>query len=142
MEPLDLTKHPPRSPRETLAGLTWLPRTVDKMRALLPGGNIGSYNLPGSSTRMLTAIGIEPDQLQAVVARAKSEDEVGNWVLAHTDSSKFGDMNKAAAERSINDIEPERRARFAEMYPHHATVSSGLIFDIIDHDDAKLFGNV
>ncbi len=140
MEPLDLTKQPPRSPREKLAGLVFLPRTIDKMRALLPGGNIGAYNVPGGSTRMLAAIGIDPDDLQAVVARAKSEDEVVSWVLAHADPSQFGEVSRAIAARSVNDIEPERRARFEAMYPHHAKVSSGLIFDVIDQDDAILFG--
>ena len=140
MEPLDLTKRPPRSPRETLAGLVFLPRTIDKMRGLLPGGNIGSYNVPGGSTRMLAAIGIDPDELQAVVARAASDDEVASWVLAHADPSKFDEVNRATAARSVSDIAPERRAHFAAMYPHHAAVSSGLIFDIIDQDDAELFG--
>jgi hypothetical protein len=38
MDALDLTKAPPRAPRETLAGVVFLPRTIDKMRATLPGG--------------------------------------------------------------------------------------------------------
>jgi hypothetical protein len=37
MKPLDLTKTPPRSPREQLVGLVFIPRMIDKMRALLPG---------------------------------------------------------------------------------------------------------
>jgi Domain of unknown function (DUF5069) len=140
MESLDLTKQPPRSPRVKVGGLVFLARTIDKMRACLPGGDIGSYNIAGSSIRMLDAIGVKADDLQAVVARAGSEDEVVAWVHAHSDPNKYEEVNRVMSARSIKDIEPERLARFAQMYPHHADVASGLIFDIIDHDDAKAFG--
>ena len=33
MEPLDLRRQLPRGPRETLAGLAFMPRTIDKLRA-------------------------------------------------------------------------------------------------------------
>jgi Domain of unknown function (DUF5069) len=140
MKPLDLTKQPPRSPREKLGGLVFLARTIDKMRASLPGGNIGSYNIPGSSIRMLEAVGIKPDDLQAVVAQSASEQEVVAWVHAHSDQKKYEEVNRVMSARSIKDIEPERLARFAQMYPHHMEVASGLIVDILDHDDAKAFG--
>jgi hypothetical protein len=41
MTPLNLTVHPPRVPRAELDGLIFLPRTIDKVRATLPGGDIG-----------------------------------------------------------------------------------------------------
>ena len=37
MSPLDLRKHAPRGPREMMLGFYLLPRTVDKLRAELPG---------------------------------------------------------------------------------------------------------
>ena len=62
MEPLDLTQRPPRSPRLLLGDLELLMigRTVDKLRATLPGGNIGLYKIDGFSSRLLKAMGIEP----------------------------------------------------------------------------------
>jgi hypothetical protein len=140
MEPLDLTKRPPRSPREKLGGLVFLARTIDKMRALLPGGNIGTYKLPGGSTRTLEQVGIDADKLQAVVAHALSEEEVVAWVRAHSDANVYDEVNRAAAARSVRDVAPERLPHFNEMYPHHKAVKSGLIFDIIDDDDAITFG--
>jgi Domain of unknown function (DUF5069) len=110
------------------------------MRASLPGGDIGSYNIFGSSTRMLDAIGTKVDDLQAAVAQSASEDEVVAWVHAHSDPKKYEEVNRVMSARSVKDIEPERLARFAQMYPHHTEVASGLIFDIIDHDDAMAFG--
>jgi hypothetical protein len=139
MKPLDLTKQPPRSTREQLAGIYFLPRTIDKMRALLPGGNIGSYKIDGISTRILSTIGISPDDLQAEVARAASDDEVAAWVLEHSDLSKHEEANQVAAQRSINDVAPENMDRIRQMYPDYDKIASGLLFDIIDADDAEMF---
>jgi hypothetical protein len=75
MEPLDLSKRAPRGPREKLDGLCMLPRTIDKMRALLPGGNVGSYKIPGVSQRVLDALEVKPEDLQAEVASAASDQD-------------------------------------------------------------------
>jgi hypothetical protein len=139
MQPLDLTKQPPRSPREQLAGIYFLPRTIDKMRALLPGGNIGSYKIDGTSTRLLSSLGISVDDLQTEVARASSEDEIGAWVLARSDTSKHDEVNKLISERSIKDIPPENLDRIRQLYPNYEKIASGLFFDIIDADDAENF---
>jgi Domain of unknown function (DUF5069) len=141
VEPLDLTKRPPRSARATLDGLVMLPRTIDKMRALLPGGNIGEYHIDGFSGRMMKLIGIEPDALAAEVARAATEDEVAAWVRAHATAGSYDEANRVLLNRSFEDIEPGRRSEFAAKYPRHAEVASRKICDIIDADDAALFGH-
>jgi hypothetical protein len=139
MKPLDLTTQPPRSPREKLAGIFFLPRTIDKMRALLPGGNIGSYKIDGMSTRMLSIIGISADDLQAEVARAASDDEIAAWVLKRSDATKHDEANRVAAQRSMDDVAPENRERIKQLYPDYEKIASGLFFDIIDADDAAMF---
>ena len=45
MEALDLSIRPPRSPYAQMHGLYMMPRTIDKMRAQLPGGKLGPYSL-------------------------------------------------------------------------------------------------
>jgi hypothetical protein len=142
MQPLDLSKHAPRSPKVKIGGLRVLARTIDKMRAALPGGNMGAYKIPGFSTRMLEGIGIDVDQLQAEVARASSDDEVVAWVRAHSDPARFDEVNRRLEARSVKDIDPQNMDSFRSSYPHHAQVASGLIMDIIEHDDAKLFEKV
>jgi hypothetical protein len=37
MRPIDLTIQPPRSPYQKMEGLYMMPRTIDKLRAKLPG---------------------------------------------------------------------------------------------------------
>ena len=142
MEPLDLTKQPPRGPREALAGLPFLPRTIDKMRAALPGGNLGEYNdgHVGMSTTVLKRIGIEPADLQAVVASAKSESEVVDWVRKHGDVSAVQAVHEMVNIR-MEDMEPERRQRVQTNYPIHKDVPSGVLADILEADDAALFSN-
>jgi hypothetical protein len=51
MTALDLTKAPPRSPREELRGLCMLPRMIDIARAKLPGGDVGEYQIGISDGR-------------------------------------------------------------------------------------------
>ena len=139
MEPLDLTAAPPRSPRVQLDGLAFLARTIDKMRANLPGGNSGEYHVDGMSQRMLTIIGIDAAALQDVVARAGSEEEVVAWVRAHADASAYAKATHVMLNRAVSDIDPERRDAFAKKYPGWAAVESGKLADIIDADDAAAF---
>ncbi len=72
MNALDLTQHPPRSPRELLPGLNLLmaARTVDKIRATLPGGNIGDYQITGFSSSLLNALEIAESVLRKAIAQA------------------------------------------------------------------------
>lgn len=54
MGPLDLTKQPPRSAREELDGIAYLPRAIDKIRAEFPGGNLGQYVVLGNDGATVT----------------------------------------------------------------------------------------
>ena len=139
MEPLDLTQAPPRSPRDMLDGLAMLPRTIDKMRACLPGGNPGSYHVDGMSARMLSIVKVDPAALQDAVARAASEQDVVAWMRANADTGAYPEATRAMLTRSISDIPPERQAEFAKKYPHHAAAPSTKLADIIDHDDSVTF---
>ena len=83
MEPLDLSKGPPRKARAELAGITFLPRSIDKARAALPGGTLNGYRIEGFTSRMLESLGIAPDAFQAAVAGAASDDDVAAFVREH-----------------------------------------------------------
>ena len=103
MDALDLTKQPPRGPRELLPTLDLLmiARTVDKLRATLPGGNLGSYQIPGLSTRLLEALHIREDDLREAVARAASDDEVVAWIREHADPAACARANAALEARVV-----------------------------------------
>jgi Domain of unknown function (DUF5069) len=140
MEPLDLTQRPPRGPRDLLPGLDLLmaARTVDKLRATLPGGNLGEYQITGFSSRMLEAIGIGEAALRAAIAAARDDDDVAKWISEHSGPALYGEFNRklealTVAER-LNDPE------FIARYPLAATVPPETPrIDLLVADDRAIF---
>jgi len=121
-----------------------MPRTIDKLRALLPGGNPGEYfingEIPGMSGFLLDRLGITEDALREVVARAADEGEVAAWLRDHTDGSQYAALNEAMRRsRPRHAQDPEY---FAELYAITLASHPELerIVDIIDADDRRIFG--
>lgn len=138
MEPLDLSKRPPRSPKEELDGLVMLPRTIDKVRATLPGGDLGPYAIRGFSQRMLDAIGVTEDALRDAVAQAKSDQDVADWLRAHADTSAYPAYSTLIRNRSLDDLED--RAAFAKRYPIiEKRPDLYYLTDVLEADDAEMF---
>jgi len=80
MTPLDLTKTPPRSPRNKLGGLCMLPRMIDIARAKLPGGRSGDYRIGrGMSALVLANLGISASEFVELVGKAAT---IRNWRIA------------------------------------------------------------
>ena len=135
MDPLDLTKAPPRSPYVKIGGLYMLARTIDKMRAQLPGGGAGSYHISGFSSRMLKALAIEEDDMRAVVALASTDDEVVAWVHKHSDASKYDEINAAMERLTVG--ERLDRPDFVAKYPLVKTLPPETpLFRMLEIDDA------
>ena len=127
MEPLDLTKTPPRGPRETMLGLTFMPRTIDKLRAEQPGGNLGPYlNEPrGISAFMCRRIGVDMDELRAAVAAAK--DEAG-----------VEEANRKLESLTMERLSPEDQALVRHHHPIlHARPELVRFYDIFEADEAR-----
>jgi hypothetical protein len=77
----DLTKDFPRSPYADLGGIYWLPRLIDKVRAL-KAGTLGEYTpYPcGGDQKFLGTLGLEADALKAVIDGGASDEEILTWV--------------------------------------------------------------
>src|SRR3954447_11409351 len=75
--PMDLTKDVPRSPYETLGGIVFLPRAIDKMRALIAGA-LGEYNARfGTSERMFRVLfGLTADDFEQIVRERPTDEGV------------------------------------------------------------------
>ena len=140
MEPLDLTKAPPRSPWVKLGGCYMLARTIDKLRAMLPGGNIGPYRIPGFSERLLKSLGIEEDDLRAAVAHARNDDEVVKWVHARCDTAKLEELNGRLSTRRICDLDdvPALKQRYP-IVAEKGFPDDTILFDLLDKEDAAMF---
>ena len=90
MEPLDLTIKPPRGCYEELDGLMFMPRTIDKIRAMLDGGKKGEYiinaHVTGISGFLLERLGITEAELREVVQNAESDEAVAAWLRTLIDT--------------------------------------------------------
>src|SRR5439155_27168517 len=79
---MDLTKQPPRSPYDEVGGITFLPRTIDKMRALIAGTH-GAYNAKtGYSTQLFDLFGVTPDEFEQIVREHPTDEGVRQALLA------------------------------------------------------------
>jgi hypothetical protein len=145
MEPLDLTTRPPRAPRETLLGLMFLPRTIDKLRAELPGGHVGSYlnHDHGFSAYALRRAGIDMEGLRAVVAAAKDEDEVVAWLRERVDPTVAAEVNRKLESFTVSRMSPEDQVLIRQRHPVMAKRPElDRVLDVLAADDADAFGQL
>ncbi|HEV2738665.1 MAG TPA: DUF5069 domain-containing protein [Candidatus Elarobacter sp.] len=144
MEPLDLTTRPPRGPRETLAGLAFLPRTIDKLRAEMPGGNMGPYlnRSDGMSAVLCKRTGIDMEELRAVVVAAADEDEVAAWVRERVSPEAAAETTAKLATLTMDRLPPEFQERVRRNHPvlaHRPELNT--FFDIFEADDAATYAS-
>ena len=81
VKPLDLSKGPPRAPRAELAGIIFLPRSIDKICATLPGGDPGAYTIPGFTQLLIEKLGMSVEAFTDVVAAAPEDAAIAAYVL-------------------------------------------------------------
>jgi hypothetical protein len=138
MEPLDLTKQPPRSPRAELDGILFLPRSIDKARAYLDGGNRNGYNVPGITGGMLERFGISNDDFVAAVGTASNDADVAAFVRRHANQTTLDEWNafiKVREPRGNRDL-PE----VLESYPWLIEYPDmRLVLDILAEDDRRIY---
>jgi Domain of unknown function (DUF5069) len=73
----------PRSGREQLGGIAFLPRTIDKLRAY-GAGTAGEYNaLRGLSGRVYDLFGVTPEQAVEAVRQNPTDEGVLTWLNEH-----------------------------------------------------------
>jgi len=140
MTPLDLRSQPPRAPRETLLGFYLLPRTIDKLRAELPGGFIGAYlnHDVGFSAYVVRVLGLDMADFRTAVGVAADEREVEAWLAERIDLTRAPALNaKLETFVVVERMTPEDQVLIRERHPVMAT-EPGLskILDILAADDA------
>jgi len=144
MEPLDLSTRPPRAPRESLAGLAFMPRTIDKLRAEMPGGNMGKYlnRDDGLSAFMCKRIGVDMDELRAVVASAANEEQVAAWLRERVSPEQAAETSAKLATMTMDRLPPEFQERVRHNHPVLAQRPElNTFFEIFEADDAASFAS-
>jgi hypothetical protein len=116
--------------------LVFIPRTIDKMRALLPGGNPGKYHMEGANLVLLEQIGVDPAQFEEVVASAASDADVSAWLQEHADLSQCAGINERFMTIGPASTSPENIEKFrADLEPKTAQTTYATFSEALDHDD-------
>jgi hypothetical protein len=142
MEPLDLRRQPPRPTRETLLGFYFLPRTIDKLRAELPGGDLGTYlnHDTGFSAFVIRRVGLDMDEFRAEIGRAASEDDVAAWLSARIDPKLAPALNAKLETFTVERMSANDQVLVRERHPVLAARPElSKILDILDADDRYVF---
>jgi len=140
MDSLDLTKQPPRAPREPLADLDVLmaARSVDKIRATLPGGDLGDYRIEGFTTRFFEILKIDEDDFRSAVTLAQSDADVAAWLRRHCTPEQFAEVNRVIGERRLRDRIGD--PSFRDRYPTAGEFPLDMqMIDLLPLDDEHAF---
>jgi hypothetical protein len=142
MTPLDLRTQPPRPPREMLLGFYFLARTIDKLRAELPGGHLGHYlnHDTGFSAFVVKRLGLDMNEFRAAVARADDDTELTAWLAARIDLAYAPALNAKletfVVERMSAQDQQLVRARHPVLAQRPELAN---ILDILEADDQLAF---
>ncbi len=141
MNPLDLRNQRPRGPRETMLGYYLLPRTIDKLRAELPGGHIGPYlnHDTGFSAYVVRRLGLDMNELRSVVAEAPDEAAVVAWLAQRIDPNAATTLNAKLETFVVERMSAEDQALIRQRHPVMAAREDlSKILDILDADDEQM----
>ncbi len=138
---MDLTKEFPRSPRERLANLNMLARTIDKARAK-HADRLGDYiyDCP-MDRRLFEALRTDGEEFAAIVLSAEDDERIVSW-LTRNGNMPSGDEISAlnAAIESWAPKTEESRARFIrqrdQIAPGRDDVQTWT--DLLDFEEGRL----
>jgi hypothetical protein len=130
----------PRSPREVMAGWTYLPRFVDKIRLHLAGKLHTDYQenfCKGFDAWWLKAADVDPQTFIEVVKNSLTDGEVCDWVQKNVnqlDSAKAAHREHLLNHPPKND--PEAQARLKMRKEQSGLEHRDDILTFVDYIDA------
>ncbi len=137
---MDLTSGAPRSPYDEVGGITFLPRTIDKMRAHI-AGTAGPYNAKvGYSTSLFELFGVSADEFEQLVRDNPTDEGVLQALMARKSLSQA--EIEAWNQRSINGS-PTDEAGWARHWKMLEDAGFGdrkdvrTMYDRLDLDDGR-----
>ena len=140
----DLTKEPPRSPREVLGGYVILARCLDKCRAFILGIN-GDYNYWYCSlcAQLEELTGVDHEVMKEFVATGVTDEEVAEWFKAQ---SKIKDpmevirwnnkMRGMRLSEMSDDAQEYMEKYIRETLPPYPPVY--VLFDVYDIEEGRM----
>jgi hypothetical protein len=118
-----------------------LPRMIDIARGMLPGGDSGAYLIGREKTLsaiVLAAFGVSVPEFVELVGQATTDDEVASrlWPAAISSLEKLNDRLRRV---TVANVPAEVLADFQRFYGTEHSPER-LVFDILEADDARIFG--
>jgi hypothetical protein len=133
---------------QKMEGLYMMPRTIDKLRAKLPGGKIGAYSVttafvPGLSLVLLDGIGVTEECLLELVQKVSVEDEIADWLRRNADLSSVASLDEKLFSPRIEDVLAfVPAATFNKIYPAAEKMTkTSPMFEVLLEDDRLMFPN-
>ena len=122
-------------------GFYFLPRTIDKLRAELPGGDPGAYvnEERGFSAYLVKRLGLDMNEFRRAVADSPDESALSQWLAARIDPAAAQSLNAKfetfVVERMSSDDQNMVRRRHPVMA---GRPELSKILDILEADDANV----
>jgi hypothetical protein len=121
-----------------MLGFFFLPRTIDKLRAELPGGHPGAYlnEERGFSAYVVRRLGLDMDELRDAVAAAADEAALEAWLAQRVDPASAPALNDKLETFVVERMKPEDQAMVRERHPVMAARPElSKVLDIFEADD-------
>ena len=110
-----------------------LPRTIDKARGLMRGGDPGEYAIsPGISAWLLAECGFSEAEFIELVRCALGEEEIAADVAARISPERREALNARLKSLRVADLPHDHRERFVRL---HAAQDDELVVDVLVADD-------
>jgi hypothetical protein len=125
-----------------MLGFYFLPRTIDKLRAELPGGDPGAYinEERGFSAYVVRRIGLDMNELRQAVAEAPDEAALVEWLAARVDASAAPAINAKLETFVVERMSADDQLLVRSRHPVMATRPDlSKVLDILDADDREAF---
>lgn len=137
----------PASPKETIHGLVYFRRMVDKIR-LHAAGELGEDYIPNLGKafddRCCKLLGISYEALAAEVRKGLTDDQAWEWTVAQgkvPDKEQTEVWNGFMSKRGWNDEVAETLARRKKEAGFEKREEIRTMFDYIDADEGRPVGN-
>jgi hypothetical protein len=115
-----------------------LPRMIDIARAMLPGGNVGEYQIGrGMSGAVFKTLRISTAEFVVAVGAASSDGDIADWLWSREDVPAAA-LSQRLASLTVADVPDELRQDFQRLYGSNQP-SDRRVFDILEADDARAF---
>jgi hypothetical protein len=138
----NLSKEPPRSPRQRLGGYSILGRTLDKCRADLEG-QLGEYHYNCPLDQMLFQFkGIESEDFKRSVSEGLSDQEMLQWINMHGKPRSRHEIQRWSQEVEKSSLidNPDKKEYFiTECKKLGLDPQTTTLFEWLEADDRETF---